>query len=251
MTTTTTPSAADVDINRILEKVKKCLALAASDQPGEAAAALRQARKLMDKYGITEAQVKLAEVKAVQTGKTPPAKDRAGKLVAWIAQAFACQPLLTRNDAGEPVFEFIGKGHYPELAEYTYSVLWRRLDTEAKAFHEQMLCSLLDPDWDLAVPADKRRHQWAVEDARKATTAFCEGWLHRVGETVRSFAGHEPDQDVKDWVAHQYGKLRARKTRQHRDLNADGVRAGMDAGSRVSLHHGVNGRPAAGQRLLA
>ncbi len=247
--TTTTPS--DVDMNRILEKVKKCLALTASDQPGEAAAALRQARKLMDKYGITEAQVKLAEVKAVKTAKTPPARDRAGKLVAWIAQAFACKPLLARNDAGEPVFEFIGKGHYPELAEYTYSVLWRRLDRESKAFREQMLCSLTDPDWDLKVPEDKRRHKWATEDARKATTAFCEGWLHRVGETVRSFAGHEPDQDVDDWVANKYGKLRARKARQHRDLDADGVRAGLDAGSRVSLHHGVNGRSATGQRLLA
>ncbi|HRJ52212.1 MAG TPA: DUF2786 domain-containing protein [Candidatus Thiothrix moscowensis] len=265
---TTENLAADSD--RILGKIKKCLALASSNVPGEAAAAMRQAKKLMDKYGITEAQVKLSEVIAVRTGKAPPAKDRASNLVITVAQAFACKPLIVRNDEGDPVFEFIGKGHYPELAAYTFDVLWRRLEVERCAFHEQMLVNLLDPEWDLGRDAlaarmgrdgcdgevqyrlrrAKSLKQQAKEDARKATTAFCVGWLRVVGETVRSFAGHEPDQDIEDWALQKYSKLKTRTTRQHRDLDADGVRAGLDSGSRVSLHHGVQGRSGAGQRLL-
>ena len=35
---------------RALEKIKKCLALAESPNPNEAESALRQARKLMEKY---------------------------------------------------------------------------------------------------------------------------------------------------------------------------------------------------------
>jgi hypothetical protein len=257
----------NVDMTRTLDKIKKCLALAASDNPGEAAAALRQAKKLMDKHGITEAQVKLAEVKSVH-GKAPPARDRASHLASMVAQAFACRLLIHHPMTGIG-FEFIGKGHYPELALYTYSVLWKRLEKESDAFHEQMLCSLLDPDWDASgatiaarlgrdiydgevqytLRRAKALKKAAKEDARRATTSFCVGWLHRVDATVRNFAGHEPDQDIQEWIDVRFGKLKTRKHRQNRDLDADGVQAGIDAGSRVSLHHGVNGKPT-GQHLL-
>lgn len=36
---------------RILERIKKCLALSQSSEPHEAAAALRQAQKLMEMHG--------------------------------------------------------------------------------------------------------------------------------------------------------------------------------------------------------
>ena len=257
----------NVDMNRILDKIKKCLALAASDNPGEAEAALRQAKKLMDKHGITEAQVKLAEVKSMES-KAPPARDRAARLANMIALAFACRLILHHPGRGG-AFEFIGKGHYPELAQYTYAVLWKRLEVESDAFHEQMLCSLLDPDWDASgatiaarlgrdiydgevqytLRRAKALKKAAKEDARRATTSFCMGWLHRVDATVRNFAGHEPDQDIQEWIDVRFGKLKIRKHRQNRDLDADGVQAGIDAGSRVSLHHGVKGDPVA-QHLL-
>ncbi|WP_308874986.1 DUF2786 domain-containing protein [Thiothrix subterranea] len=214
-----------MEANHILNKIKKCLALAASDNPGEAAAALRQAKKLMDKHGITEAHVKLAEVKSVQTGKIPPAKDRATKLVVIIGDAFACKPLI-RSKEGITFFEFIGKGHYPELAAYTYAILWRRLEMERAAFHEQLLASLTDPGWDLRESHDQRRKKWAADDARKATTAFCAGWLARVAETVRHFAGHQPDQDLDDWARNQYGKLGHAKPANITALTPTGYKPG-------------------------
>lgn len=235
------------DIERALEKVRKCLALAESDNPGESAAALRQARKLMDKYGITDTQLQLSEVKSVQAGKAPAAKDRAGRLVAIISGAFSCHPLRNRVD-GNVVFEFIGKGANPEIAAYTWSVLWRRLEMERTAFHEQMLCSLTDPAWDAELHG--HRFQWAREDARKATASFVEGWLHNVAVAVREFAAPAPDQDIKNWMAQKYGKLGSHKPRKANHLDADGVQAGLDAGSRVRLHHGVNGK-AESQRMLA
>lgn len=264
---TNTQTTSDQPMDRILDKIKKCLALAASDNPGEAAAALRQAKKLMDKHGITESQVKLADVKSVET-KSPPARDRASRLAVMVANAFSCRLIMQHPKRGG-AFEFIGKGHYPELASYTYSVLWKRLDMESKAFHEQMLCSLTNPRWDASaeeiaayygvdVGHYEVRHNLnraqslkkeAAEEARKATTSFCEGWLYRVSETVDNFAGHKPDQDVADWIDNKYGKLKSHKSRTNRDLNADGIQAGMDAGSRVSLHHGVNGK-STGQHLL-
>ena len=49
-----------------LDKIKKCLALAASPEAHEAAAALRQAQKLMAQFGLTEADVTLADVAEVR-----------------------------------------------------------------------------------------------------------------------------------------------------------------------------------------
>lgn len=40
--------------NKVLDKIRKCLALSTSSNEHEAAAALRQARKLMDAHGITD-----------------------------------------------------------------------------------------------------------------------------------------------------------------------------------------------------
>lgn len=45
------------DNSKILDKIKKCLALAASANEHEAAAALRQAQKLMETHGFTDEDV--------------------------------------------------------------------------------------------------------------------------------------------------------------------------------------------------
>lgn len=42
---------------KILAKIKKCLALASSSNPNEAATALRQARALMEKHGVTSESI--------------------------------------------------------------------------------------------------------------------------------------------------------------------------------------------------
>ena len=47
---------------RALDKIKKCLRLAKSDNANEAAAALRQAQKLMAKHGLNDVDVQLADV---------------------------------------------------------------------------------------------------------------------------------------------------------------------------------------------
>ena len=64
---------------KIIDKIKKCLALSNSDNPHEAAAALRQAQKLMEMHNLTELDISLSDVqecsaKAPSEGKidSPP-----------------------------------------------------------------------------------------------------------------------------------------------------------------------------------
>lgn len=46
---------------RILDKLKKLLALSKSDNPHEAALALQRAQKLMGAYGISQSELELAD----------------------------------------------------------------------------------------------------------------------------------------------------------------------------------------------
>lgn len=54
----------DEDRQRAIKKIKKCLALGASSEPHEAAAAIRQAQKLMSSLGLTEDDLAQLEIKA-------------------------------------------------------------------------------------------------------------------------------------------------------------------------------------------
>ena len=49
------------DHDKILDKIKKCLALSSSSNEHEAAIALRQAQKLMELHGISDIDVKAAQ----------------------------------------------------------------------------------------------------------------------------------------------------------------------------------------------
>ena len=47
---------------KILSKIKKCLALSTSDNPNEAATALRQAHALMAAHGVSTEQITMADI---------------------------------------------------------------------------------------------------------------------------------------------------------------------------------------------
>ena len=51
-----------MDKQKVLEKIKKCLALGESANEHEAAQAIRQAQILMKKYGISENDVELSGI---------------------------------------------------------------------------------------------------------------------------------------------------------------------------------------------
>eukprot|EP01132_Coremiostelium_polycephalum_P016978 gene16978-20364_t len=82
-----------MDQSKALDKIKKLLRLAASDNPHEAAAAMHQARALMEKYRLEESDIQLSEVFecAARSGSkmTPPQWE--ANLVGAVTQAYACK----------------------------------------------------------------------------------------------------------------------------------------------------------------
>ena len=54
-------------MNAIIEKIKKLLRLEMSSEPHEAALAMRRARELMDKHGVTQAEIAMSNIREQMT----------------------------------------------------------------------------------------------------------------------------------------------------------------------------------------
>jgi len=111
------------EIKKAAAKIANCLALSNSSNPHEAEAAKRQAKLLMDKYGLSELDVAASKVNE-QSFKTSSKKMPfwIEKLTALVGYAFQCQVLK-----GRYIVNFYGHGTKPELAMYTYEVLLRQI----------------------------------------------------------------------------------------------------------------------------
>lgn len=123
--------------DKILDKIKKCLALASSANEHEAAAALRQAQKLMEQHGLTDQDVlasQASEAGAKAGAVTKPAQWEA-TLAARIANAFGCELVFSRRTWTTAEWRFIGAGSAPEVATYAYQVLLRQAPRSAHCVH--------------------------------------------------------------------------------------------------------------------
>ena len=222
--------------NRALEKIKKCLRLAQSDNPNEAAAGLRQAQKLMEKHGLTHSDLQLSEVQSqrVKSGsaKNPPVWI--WKLMHTIASAFAVEHYNYSERSAETGYrwqcsaQFIGIGSAPEVASYAFSVLVRQLRKDRQSF----LTSL-------------PRYRSKSDKTRQADL-FAEAWVEAVQEKIVAMAMKPEEKTlVKRWKEREYSddEIIKQKCRSHHRMfdsdDAQAIREGVEAGSKVDLYHGV------------
>lgn len=226
------------DRNRILDKIKKCLALSASSNEHEAEAALRQARKLMEAHGITDLDVQAAEAeecRAKSGAKNQPSNWET-MLACKIADAFGCRVIFSGgfwSRHGE--WCFIGCGASSEIAHYAFTVLHR----QARRAREEHIKARL------------KRCKVATKTRR--ADLFSEGWVRTVAGTIATFCGTEQQSSSIDaYVAKNYpslGNLKARDRndgRRLRDHEYDDYTAGRRSGQDAQLNRGVGG---ADQRL--
>jgi hypothetical protein len=162
-----------VEHRKIIDKICKCLRLSESGNPHEAAMALRQAHRLMQKYRINEELVRKAivEESVVDIGHayTPPFWVLA--LANLVADTFDCRVFLARHYGRRPEYRFLGLDLIPELATYTFEVLLRQLTQARKEF----ITSLI-PE--------------AAGESQRRGDVFAQAWLFRVASTVVNFASN-------------------------------------------------------------
>lgn len=226
-----------MDKKAILEKIKKCLALAASSNEHEAAAAMRQARALMEKHGIDDADVLAAgaseEQAAASVQRTPPNWE--SMPANYVSRGFGCKLVFSSCGSRTACWKFIGVGAAPEIASYAFAVLHRQLKRH-RAEH---------------IKTALKRCKTATKTRR--ADLYCEGWVHAAAGKIAALAGSpEQDQAIAAYMDKHYpalSKLNSRDRNPGKNLNSRDFMDYMSGGrhgSNAELNRGMGAGSNAG-----
>jgi hypothetical protein len=233
---------------RILEKIRKCLAMA-NDGRGditEAATALRQAQALMAKYNVTEQGLAAAtigeEFVRSKVSLTKPAQWEVS-LFSVVTRAFGCDLMWRGSRTGAPTdkgyYVVIGAKHNVEIAVYGVASLQRQLLRDRAAFVA-------------------RNTYGSKGEKTKSANAYCLAWVHAVSKVVAVFV--DPDGANKKAIEafHEQRKARLDKEPEPaklRKTSTDGesyaMNRGLTDGEQAQLHRGVGGTDTGRLRLGA
>ncbi|MBL4797623.1 MAG: DUF2786 domain-containing protein [Oleispira sp.] len=216
---------------KAIDKIKKCLALAASSNANEAATAMRQAQKLMAKYGLNTEDIQLSDVKT-ETAKAGTAQTPVqyiSWLVSVIKKAFGVDAIFIPHFKGVDI-KFIGIDTQAEIASYAFSTLLRQLKADRSA-HMKTLSRY------------KRANK-----IRKADV-FAEGWVLAVNSKVTEFAQPESSKELikrfQDKAHPETETMNARAPKQNK-ADDEAKWKGYMQGGKATLNHGVD----ADQRVM-
>ncbi len=220
--------------SQVLKKIRKCLALAASANEHEAAAALAKARELMEAHNVSESDVALADVceervRRATSAARPPVWE--ANLIHVVADTFGVAPLL-----GCAEVIFAGTGAAPTVATYAFAMVRRILAAKRKAY----------------IARELRRCKLATKRVR--ADHYCRGFVRGIETQMACLmSGPIACPLGEQWLAERYNgaPVRARApaaTRSNR-VHDDFV-TGFDAGSKIRLHQGLDGRAATKPWLL-
>ena len=221
----TKPSEADR--KRAMDKIQKCLRLSQSSEPHEAAAALRQAQALMQKFSIDENELHGIEVKSVLVLTPEPPKTRfpmyLGAIASLICRAFDAQAMyevgVRNGNYRQGVRYFVAGGRAP-LVEYAHEVIWRQL---TQAWNEYR---------------KNRIHDSQVGER----SSFWLGWIAAVESKVMAFGATDKEKEVVAQAMTEFagGSLRPAK-QQNIAMDSRATRAGFDAAGDFSIHRPMGG----------
>lgn len=218
------------DREKILAKIRKCMALSASPEPGEAAAALRMAQRIMDEHGIKTSDVEASEV---GTSDVRLGKRRSDRFYSWahvlatvVCDAFGVSVGASRSK-GANIVRFYGVNGADQVAAYAFEVLFRKVRKERKNLIKRLYWSELTKD-QKTVRADA----WAT------------GWVYGAAENVTPKTRKEDeDRKVRAKMEDQSDGKEASKVGVPKELLEERafLSHGFHEGKKYQLRRGVAG----------
>lgn len=235
-----------MELDNVIRRIQKCLALGASSNEHEAAAAMRQAQKLMKEYNVSpehvgQVVVELHRAKSTSCTK-PPLWEQ--WLATGIAKAFGCKVLLHRGwfdsirnkngDMGQ--YSFIGPRHQVMTAAWTMDLLRNK------------------------IMAGRSVHIKAMQGCKRAAiidsgNAYAEAFVMALRRKIEDFAGNSPEteaaiakmiedqtgmtQEQRDELAKLFKKEKPGKKMAQGTFRD--YEAGSKAGRETSLHRPIGG----------
>lgn len=220
---------------RIIEKVRKLLALSRSSNEHEAALAAAHAQRLLAEHNLTMSELEVREEGAgeaeLAVARTVP--KWLSSLFAVIAGAFDCMPVVTTTAEGGRL-RFIGVGDDPAVAACTLQFLLKELRRLATAYLK------LRSDIEHCTPALRRRLRdsyllGGVQGVRQALAAQKAATPTTVGALV-------PVKEalIRQYREHHLGAVRTQRSRRSTVI-AEAFRQGRQDGARLQAVRGPAG----------
>ncbi len=205
---------------KILEKIKKCFALAKSTNPHEAEIALRQARKLMEAHQLERSDVLASSVNEIlmSAGKRPA--TWALCLGQSCATAFGCTVLVLSTHSGKQ-FIFIGQDGAPTFSQYAYEVLLRQLQSARKEYVNTL-------------------YRCKLSTKRRRGDIFANTWVNAVRQLISQFAqkNSSAEESISAYITKHYPVVLTKELTHKKiaknDRNA--AYSGFKAGRSAQIH---------------
>lgn len=211
---------------KIVSKIKKCLALSKSSESHEAAAALRQAQKMMQLHNLDEATVELGAIDEEEVRSTTTAtriKGWEGQLAHIIKTAFGVGLLFTKAyPYGR--FTFVGPKSDVLIAKYTFVYL-RRLCTAGRRDYLENLKRV-----------EKQLGGWmGRSELTNRADSYAMGWVDVVSTKIETFA-RPPAQAAL--IERRVQDASGGRTSKHRSQPEyyGALAKGQEDGRKVSIH---------------
>lgn len=221
----------------VIKKIKKCLALAKSDNPTEAATAMRQAQKLMEIYKIDEMDMSIANVtEALVKAQNIAIIDWESNLAHMIGGAFGCRWYSRKGQRFNGNCRvvrfhnivFVGVGAAPLVAQYAFEVLSRQCGKARRAH----------------IAAQPKNCLTSTKTARGDEFAY--GWVHGVKRLIEKVADNKNDGElISQYLAKTHPELVESKIKDRitgRNVKDNDYFAGKDAAKTAKLDRGVGER---------
>jgi hypothetical protein len=237
------------EIERVIRKIKHCLALSASANEHEAATALRQAQKLMQKYRLTELDVQLSDVGKSEYEKAKarrPSWDR--ELSSLVAVTFGCRSYTQSRLSIERlvVLEhvlFVGVSPSHEIAKYAYEALLTKVTLARKQYMSAVRAGLAGRGkYSVETRGNHFAHAWISAVSRKLASLAPEADDLSESQGKALMLSQTQDNALIEQFMFELSNGREPTSRRAGNLakpNRSDLYAGYLAGEKEELHRGL------------
>ncbi|MFJ7315240.1 DUF2786 domain-containing protein [Pseudomonas sp. NPDC098747] len=235
-------------LERIIRKIKRCMALSQSSNENEAATAIRHAQSLMREYRLTETDVRLSDVGEVESSVSRPRRPAWDRYLSTIvAEVFGCQSLRYTHwckATGRRVERatFVGVTPAQHIALYAYESLLTKVTLARREYAAGVRSGVHRSNYCAGTAADHFAIAWVLQVRDKLEALIPKGesdaLIEQAGNGSSLVAVVAQDKALIEQFlsGKQIGK--SRKAAEF-ELDLDAQIAGMLAGSKVELHAGL------------
>ncbi len=222
-----------MDNESIIAKIKKCLALAKSDNPHEAANALRQAQKMMEIHNISSLDVQASNIQETQ------AKASTVETVRWevslarlVSKAFACAFFVSSGHIYKDLamrrtlhYHFVGVTPAADIAQYAFEVLSEQCKKARRRY----------------IGAQRKNCKASTKIARG--DMFAEGFVNGVRNLIQDFASPTENKElISLYLQEKHPDIKQGQAKDRvsgKNTTYKDYASGREEAKNAKLHHGV------------